>query len=239
MRPMTLCFFRYYIAENCSRKESVMESIFLDLKQGIIDLDEPKVKGLTNQVVTQAMDCFGAIEWCSEGIREVGARFETGEIFLPELMKAGKIMKGVLAVLEPEIKKMGRQKKTLGRVIIGTVQGDMHDIGKDIVSTMLFLEGFEVYDLGKDVSISRFLGEAKRVRADIVAASALLSTTMIYQKDLVNAFVQDGSREKVKILVGGSPVTPEWAEKIGADGYGDNAVEAARIAKRVLKGRKA
>lgn len=211
-----------------------MESIFSDLKLGIIDLDELKVKGLTNRVVTEGMDFLRAIEWCAEGLREIGTRFEKGEMFLPELMKSGQIMKGVISILEPEMKKKGNQKETLGLVVIGTIQGDVHDIGKNIVTTMLLMGGFEVYDLGKDVPISRFVEKAKKVRADIVAASALLSTTMVYQRDLINAFITDGSRERVKILVGGAPVTPDWVEKIGADGYGENAVEGVRIAKRLM-----
>lgn len=215
-----------------------MESFFRDLKQGMIDLDESIVKELTRRGVTERMDFLRAIEECGEGLKEIGKRFETGDMFLPELMKAGKIMTEVLAILEPEMKKTGHQKEKLGRVIIGTVKGDVHDIGKNIVATMFLVEGFEVYDLGKDVPTSKFIEEAKKSKADIVAASALLSNTMVHQRDLINAFIKDGSRDKVKILIGGAPVTADWAEKIGADGYGDNAVEGVKIAKKLLSGRK-
>jgi corrinoid protein of di/trimethylamine methyltransferase len=180
------------------------------------------------------MDFLQAIESCAEGLREIGNKFEKEELFLPELIKSGQIMKEVTSILRPEMKKKGNQKESLGRVVIGTVPGDVHDIGKDIVATMLFIQGFEVYNLGKDVPISRFVKKAKKVRADIIAASALLSTTMPCQRDIVNAFVADGSRERIKILVGGAPITPEWAKEIGADGFGENAVEAVRVATELM-----
>jgi methanogenic corrinoid protein MtbC1 len=146
-------------------------------------------------------------------------------------------MKGILSILEPEIKKSGHQKKIAGRVVIGTVEGDVHDIGKNIAVALFIAEGFEVYDLGKDVPASRFVQSAKDVQADIVGASALLSSTIIRQKDLVNAFISDGSRERFKILIGGAPVTPEWAESIGVDGFADNAVKGIRVAKSLIAGR--
>jgi methanogenic corrinoid protein MtbC1 len=183
------------------------------------------------------MDYLRAIELCGEGLREVGHRFELGEIFLPELVKSGEIMKEILNLLEPEIKKRGHQKKSTGCVVIGTVKGDVHDIGKNIVAALFVAEGFDVYDLGKDVSESRFVKMAKEVQADIVAASALLSSTLVGQKDLVNAFINDGSRERFKILIGGAPVTPEWAESIGVDGFADNAVKGIRVAKSLIAGR--
>lgn len=214
-----------------------MEELFSDLKQCIIGLDESRAKDVANRMVAEGMDFLRAVEMGGEGLREIGRRFENGEMFLPELMKSAQIMKGVLSILEPEMKKKGDQKEILGRVVIGTVQGDVHDIGKNIVATLFLAEGFEVYDLGKDVPIAKFLEEAKRVRADIVAASALLSSTMIRQRDLVNAFTRDGLRERVKILIGGAPVTPDWAEKIGVDGYADNAVEGVRVGKRLITGR--
>jgi trimethylamine corrinoid protein len=213
-----------------------MKSVYYDLRQGILDLDEAKVINMTNRVIKEGLDFFQAIESCAEGLREIGNKFEKGELFLPELIKSGQIMKEVTSVLGPEMKKKGNQKKSLGLVVIGTVPGDVHDIGKDIVATMLFIQGFEVYDLGKDVPISRFVEEVKKARADIVAASALLSTTMPCQRDIVNAFIADGSRDRIKILVGGAPITPDWAKEIGADGFGENAVEAVKVAKELIEG---
>ena len=211
-----------------------MESVFLDLKQAIVDLDQPKAEDLVNKIVAEGMDCLRALEFCGDGLREIGNQFESGDIFLPELMKSGQIMQRVLGILEPEMKKKGQAKEIIGRVVIGTVEGDLHDIGKNIVATMFFVHGFEVYDLGKDVPISRFVQEAKKVQADVVAASAMLTTTMVYQRNLINAFIEEGLKGKVKILVGGAPVTSEWAKEIGADGYADNAVEGVKLAKKII-----
>jgi trimethylamine corrinoid protein len=219
------------------RKESFMEELYNDLRQCLVDLNQSKAKELANQMVAKEMDYLRAVEFCGEGLREVGHRFENGEMFLPELVKSGEIMKKILSILEPEIKKSGHQKKIAGRVVIGTVEGDVHDIGKNIAVALFIAEGFEVYDLGKDVPASRFVQSAKDVQADIVGASALLSSTIIRQKDLVNAFISDGSRERFKILIGGAPVTPEWAESIGVDGFADNAVKGIRVAKSLIAGR--
>jgi len=211
-----------------------MGTIFLDLKQAIIDLNQLKVESLIEQVTRERMDFLQAIEWCAAGLKEVGAQFESGDIFLPELMKSGQIMKTVLSVLEPEMKKEGTRKQILGRVLVGTVEGDVHDIGKNIVDTMFVINGFEVTDLGKDVPASRFVEETKKIEPDIVATSAMLTTTMTAQRDLVDSFIEAGLRNQIKILVGGAPVTQDWAERIGADGYGGNAVEGVRTAKKLM-----
>jgi corrinoid protein of di/trimethylamine methyltransferase len=215
-----------------------MDSIYSQIRQSVIDLDGAKAKELSNQIIEEeGHDFLKAIDSCAEGLREIGNQFESGAMFLPELIKSGQIMKEVTSILGPAMLKKGKQKDPIGRVVIGTVPGDVHDIGKDIVATMLFVQGFEVFDLGKDVPISRFVEKTKEVQADIVAASALLSSTMPYQKDIVQAFVEDGSRDRIKILVGGAPVTPEWVKEIGADGYGENAVEAVKVAKQLMGGK--
>jgi trimethylamine corrinoid protein len=214
-----------------------MKPIYSEIKQSIIDLNDTKVKEVSNRMVKEGHDLLLAIEACAEGLREIGDQFEAGSMFLPELIKSGKLMKDVTGILGPEMLKKGNRQEPLGKVVIGTVPGDVHDIGKDIVATMLFVQGFEVYDLGKDVPIKQFVEKAKEVSADIVAASALLSSTMPALKELVNALVEAGSRDKIKILVGGAPVTPEWAKKIGADGTGENAVEAVKIAKELIGGK--
>jgi methylmalonyl-CoA mutase cobalamin-binding domain/chain len=149
-------------------------------------------------------------------------------------MKSGQVMQEVLNILEPEMMKKGERKQTLGRVVIGTVQGDMHDIGKNIVATMFTINGFEVFDIGKDVTISRFLEEIRNQEAHIVAASAMLTTTMAYQKDLVDAIAEEGLKEKVKVLVGGAPVSRQWADSIGADGFGVNAIDGVKTARKLL-----
>jgi len=142
--------------------------------------------------------------------------------------------KAVKELLEPEIKKKAGERKSLGKVVIGTVQGDIHDIGKNIVAAMLFAAGFDVIDLGKDVPAEEFAKKAKEVGANIVGASALLSTTLPVQKEIIEALKAMGIRDKVKTIFGGAPCTPEWVEEIGGDGYAENAIEAVKVAKRLI-----
>jgi len=142
--------------------------------------------------------------------------------------------KALNEILEPRIVKAKAERKSLGKIVIGTVAGDIHDIGKNIVASMLFAAGFEVHDLGKDVPVSEFIKKEKEVKANIVASSALLSTTLPVQHEIVKALVAEGLRDKVKVIVGGAPVTEEWVKEIGADGFGENAVEAVNVTKKVL-----
>jgi trimethylamine corrinoid protein len=211
-----------------------MGDILSDLKQAIIDLDQNQARELADRVVAGQVDFLKALESCGDGLQHIGSQFESGEIYLPELMKSGQVMQEVLNILEPEMMKKGERKQTLGRVVIGTVQGDMHDIGKNIVATMFTINGFEVFDIGKDVTISRFLEEARNQEAHIVAASAMLTTTMAYQRDLVDAIAEEGLKEKVKVLVGGAPVSRQWADSIGADGFGINAIDGVKTARKLL-----
>jgi corrinoid protein of di/trimethylamine methyltransferase len=210
-----------------------MEETLKGLKQAILDLNESEATRLARRAVTERVDLAQALESCGEGLKEIGIRFEHGDIFLPELVKSGQVMQAVTAILEPSMKQSGKRPKVLGRVVVGTVQGDVHDIGKNILAVMLLLEGFEVHDLGKNVPAEEFIDEAEKVGAEVVAVSALLTTTMIRQKEVIEAFVARGLREKVVILVGGSPVTPAWAEAIGADGYAENAVEGVKVARKL------
>jgi methylmalonyl-CoA mutase cobalamin-binding domain/chain len=137
-------------------------------------------------------------------------------------------------VLEPLLKTGSEKRKFLGRIVIGTVAGDIHDIGKTIVATMLFSAGFEVLDLGKDVPVEEFVNKAKKTNADIVAMSALLTTTLPIQREVIEALKKSGLRNKVKVLVGGAPATAKWAEEIGADGYAADPIEAIKVAKNLL-----
>jgi corrinoid protein of di/trimethylamine methyltransferase len=149
------------------------------------------------------------------GVNEVGDRFSRGDIFLPELVAAGEAMKAAISVLEPEMAKHGTQRDILGKVVVGTVKGDIHDIGKTLVGTMLSASGFQVYDLGVDVPVETFAEKARQVGADIVGLSALITTTMGKQRDVIEALDDMGLRPKVKVMVGGAPVTQGWAEEIG------------------------
>jgi methylmalonyl-CoA mutase cobalamin-binding domain/chain len=163
---------------------------------------------------------------------EVGRKFEANEYFVPELLISARAMKAALAILRPVLAESGVEP--VGRVVIGTVKGDLHDIGKGLVASMMEGGGFEVIDLGVDVSPEKFVAEARAKGADIVALSALLTTTMTSMKSVINAIDQAGLRKRVKILIGGAPVTQRFAENIGADGYGPNANAAVALARRLL-----
>ena len=163
---------------------------------------------------------------------EVGRRFEDGEYFVPELLIAGRAMKGALALLQPLL--AARGVEPIGRVVIGTVKGDMHDIGKGLVASMLEGAGFEVIDLGVDVSAERFVTRALESRADIVALSALLTTTMLSIKDVIVAVRKNDTLNKCKIIIGGAPVTQQYADSVGADGYSSNANGAVTLARQLL-----
>jgi corrinoid protein of di/trimethylamine methyltransferase len=169
------------------------------------------------------------------GIREAGDKWECGEYFLPELMMSARAMQAAMAILQPIIRSRGMRRKALGRVVIGTIQGDIHDIGKTLVGGMLSAAGFEIRDLGADVALERFIEQAEDFDANLICCSALLTTTMLNQKKLIELLTQRCLRERYKVMVGGAPVTQRWAEEIGADGYGDNAVAAVAVARRLLE----
>ncbi len=162
---------------------------------------------------------------------EAGRLFEAGEFFVPELLVAARAMKAAMTVLDPLL--AGQDRASAGRIAIGTVAGDLHDIGKNLVATMLRGAGFDVDDLGVDVTPGRFV-EAARAGAHVIGVSALLTTTMISMRAVVDALEEAGLRDRVKVMVGGAPVTPEYAETIGADGFSDNAGGAVTLARRLV-----
>lgn len=163
---------------------------------------------------------------------EVGRRFECEEYFVPELLLSARAMKGALELIRPLLVASGAQP--VGRVVIGTVKGDLHDIGKNLVASMLEGGGFEVIDLGADVAPERFIDAVRSHKADLVCLSALLTVTMPSMRKTIEAFQAAGLRDQVKILIGGAPVTPKFAEEIGADGYGDNARSAVELARQMV-----
>ncbi len=165
------------------------------------------------------------------GIRVVGEKFGCGEMFLPELMLAMQAMKEGLKLVDPELKKMKLEQKSLGKVLMGTVKGDIHDIGKDIVSSMLELNGYKVMDLGTNVDAETFIRKVGEERPQVLGLSAMLTTTMQEQKRVVEALRESGLRERLKVVVGGAPVSQKWAGEIGADGYGANAELAVKLVK--------
>ncbi len=167
------------------------------------------------------------------GMNEVGVLFERGKLFLPHVMMAADAMSAGVAVLEADMPE-GSESKKLGVIVNGTVEGDVHDIGKSIVSTMLQSAGFEVHDIGRDVPLRDFIEKAKEVKANMIGLSALMTTTLPGQKEVIALLKEEGMRENVKVMVGGAPATQAWAEKIGADCYAENASEAVAKAKELL-----
>lgn len=174
-----------------------------------------------------------------KGIRIVGDRFGAGELFLPELVMSAEAMKSALAILEPELAKTATAREAMGVVLACTVQGDIHDIGKRIVCTMLSANGFIVTDLGVNVKIDKFVEEIRTRRPDIVAMSALLTTTAPNQGKVIKALIKAGVRQDFIVMVGGAPTSLSWAREIGADGYGENATEAVRVAKELMEQKRA
>jgi corrinoid protein of di/trimethylamine methyltransferase len=212
------------------------EGIFDEISEAIQSFEEEKVLNAVKKALSLGVDPSEIIEkGIAKGLRVVGDKYERGELFLMHLVAAAEpAQKAVKELLEPEIKKKAGERKSLGKVVIGTVQGDIHDIGKNIVASMLFAAGFDVIDLGKDVPAEEFAKKAKELNANIVGASALLSTTLPVQKEIVEALKAMGIRDKVKVIFGGAPCTPEWVEEIGGDGYAENAIEAIKVAKRLI-----
>ena len=209
--------------------------VFQEMAQSIIDGDSEISAKLAQQAVVQGIDPLVAIsQGFVVGVNQVGEAFAKGDAFLPELVMAGEAMKAAVAVLEPELARRGTERKVLGKVILCTVEGDIHEIGKTLVGTMLSSAGFKVFDLGVDVPVMKVVEKAREVNADIVAMSALLTTTMIHQKDVIEALEDVGIRSKIKVLVGGAPVTKEWVKQIGADGYSEDAIGAINVARQVL-----
>jgi corrinoid protein of di/trimethylamine methyltransferase len=211
------------------------EDLFKEMAQSITDGEAEKAAELAKQAVSQGIDPLDAInKGFVAGVNYVGDQFSCGNMFLPELVMAGEAMKAAVAVLEPELTKRGTERKMLGKVVLCTVEGDIHEIGKTLVGTMLSATGFQVYDMGVDVPVMKVVEKAREVNADIVAMSALLTTTMVHQKDVIEALEDVGLRGRVKVMVGGAPVTQDWVNQIGADGYSEDAIGAARVAKQLL-----
>jgi corrinoid protein of di/trimethylamine methyltransferase len=211
------------------------QELIAAMRQSVVDGDPDRAAELALQALAEGMDPLVAIEQgYVPGLRDVGEQFSCGEMYLPEMMLAARAMQKAVAVLEPEMAKTAQQRQVTGRVVIGTVKGDIHEIGKSLVAMMLSADGFEVHDLGVDVAPERFVAKAQEVGADIVAVSALLTTTMTGQRTVIDALADAGLRPGVKVLVGGAPVTRAWADQIGADGYGEDAVGAVKVARGLV-----
>jgi corrinoid protein of di/trimethylamine methyltransferase len=211
------------------------EELLKQMAQSIIDGDSDVSVQLAQQSIAEGMDPLVAItDGFVVGVNTVGDAFAAGDAFLPELVMAGEAMKAAVLTLEPELARLGSERKTLGKVVMATVEGDIHEIGKSLVSTMLGASGFTVYDLGVDNATEKIIAKAIEVDADIIGLSALLTTTMIRQKEVIDILDQRGLRKKIKVMVGGAPVTREWVQKIEADGYSEDAIGAVAVAKQLM-----
>jgi trimethylamine corrinoid protein len=210
------------------------EEIYTEMCDAIVDLDEEKAINLANKAINEGMDLLKVIEnGYAAGIRRVGELWEEGDFFLPELMKGAQIMQNCMDMIIPHLQK-GSERINLGTVVIATIEGDIHSIGKTIVGTMLRAYGFEVFDLGADVPAEKIIEIAIEKNADIIGVSALLTTTMIGQKKIVDLLREKNLANKFKVIFGGAPVTSSWVEECKADGFAENAIEAVRLVKTLL-----
>jgi corrinoid protein of di/trimethylamine methyltransferase len=211
------------------------EELYKEMAQSIIDGDSDISTELAKKALELKMHPLDAItNGFVVGVTYIGDQFGKGEAFLPELVMAGEAMKAAIAVLEPELIKLGEAREMLGRVVLATVEGDIHEIGKTLVGTMLSASGFEVIDLGVDQPADKIIGKALEVNANLIGMSALLTTTMVRQREVIEELDKEGLRPRIKVMVGGAPITKDWVDKIKADGYSEDAIGAVKVAKQLV-----
>ena len=210
------------------------DDLLSQITASLVAVDPDATVELTRQALAAGLGPLTIIEQgLMPGMNTVGERFESGEYFLPQLIIAARAMQSAMALLEPRLLGRGEAVRSAGTVVIGTVRGDIHEIGKSLVATMLAANGFRVHDLGVDVPTEAFVAKVWETGAAILGLSALLTTTMIVQREVIQALEEAGIRERVKVMVGGAPVSQRWADSIGADGYAEDAVGAVALAKRL------
>ena len=208
---------------------------FDKLKQSIIDQDEDQVLAAVNAALDDGVEAKAIIDQgLLPGLNVIGEQFECEDIFLPELMQAALAFQAAMGVLEPLIKEAGGSGPKKGTVVMGTVKGDLHSIGKNILKLLFETSGYEVHDLGIDVDLFKFVDKANQVNADVIAMSALLTTTLIGQRDVIDALKDQGTRDKFKVMIGGGATTREWADTIGADGWAASAYEAVTLSTKLV-----
>jgi len=211
------------------------KELFEKMAQSIIDGESEVAVALAKHAIETGIDPLEAItKGFVIGVNHVGDAFSRGDAFLPELVMAGEAMKAAVTTLEPEMARRGTARQVLGKVVLATVEGDIHEIGKTLVGTLLSASGFQVYDMGVDVSAARIIEKVREVDANIVALSALLTTTMVKQGEVIETLKKEGLRSSVKVMVGGAPVNRDWVQKIGADGYSEDAIGAVNAGKQLV-----
>ena len=209
------------------------EEIVAGIEQTFLSYDKEQLWSRVSEALDQGFDAEFILNEClTPTLRKLGDMFERGEVFIPHLVVAAEMAEETVGKLLPHMPAGRTQKKA--RILIGTVAGDIHDLGKNLVGTMLSVSGYEVFDLGKDVPIQRFIDEVKEKKPQFIGMSALMTTTMVNQKGVIDALKESGLREQVKVLVGGAPASRNWMEEIGADGYAQDAVRAVRVADELL-----
>ena len=205
------------------------------LRDAVLSYDSEAAVEAAKEAIDLKIDPVKAIEeGLAKGLREIGDKFEKGELYLPHLIMGADSMEAAIHVLEKHMSKDGLESTSRGTVVIGTVEGDIHDLGLRIVASMLRANGFKVYDLGFNTKTLDFIQKAKDVNADIIAVSSLMTTTMPFMKDLIEALEASGLRDRFSVMIGGGPVTERWAKEIGASAYGRDASEAVRVAKELM-----
>jgi corrinoid protein of di/trimethylamine methyltransferase len=211
------------------------QDLYDQMKQSVIDGEVEDAERLAREGLEAGLPPGEILDsGFVKGIEEVGDLFGRGEFFLPELVQGAEAMKAAVAVLQPALDAAGGERKSLGVAVAGTVAGDIHEIGKTIVCSMLSAAGFTVTDVGCDVPVESFISKVREVDADLLLLSALLTTTMPNQQKTIEALKEAGLRDRVKVMIGGAPTTRAWADEIGADGYAEDAIEAVNAAKALL-----
>ncbi len=206
------------------------------IKEAVIEWDEDGLKEIC-RVSLQRNEATAAelLKTIGKIMQFIGKQFEEEEIFLPDLVGSANVVKNTIDdILDPAIRESGESKETLGKIVIGTVEGDVHSIGKDLVGSFLFSNGFEVFNLGEEVPASEFVNKAEEIGAQIIGMSSLLTMSMGFQREVIDELKNRGLRDKYKVILGGSPTSNEWAEEIGADGWADDAIEAVTLVKKLL-----
>ena len=212
------------------------QEILEQLAKAVVEGDKNSARENAQAAVDEGLDPLEAVDrGLSKGMAVVGANFESGESFLPELLMAADSFNTAMEILNPLIEANKQKISKLGTALLATVKGDMHNIGKNIVATVLETNGFEVVDIGIDQSTLNIIEAAQKHKADFIGLSSVMTTTMPYQKEVIETLSEMGLREKFFVLVGGGPVTQKWADEIGADGYGETAVDAVGVAKKLLE----